>query len=154
VQILRILVDAGAYPVKNIINKVARAYSIPVIMFIGTSQRESERYPGAAIAEKQRDSVELTLLSEASVKDIVITQDYGLAILAIGKGAKALNQDGFIYSIDNIDRLIFEHHLSQKISQSRGVMSGLKRRNREDDIRLENALVNLIETEKNIEDKV
>ncbi|HHV97115.1 MAG TPA: YaiI/YqxD family protein [Clostridiaceae bacterium] len=150
---MRILVDAGAYPVKNIVHKVAKAYSIPVIMFIGSNQGKNEYYPDTDISKKRGTSVDLMLISEASMKDIVITQDYGLAILAIGKGAKALNQNGFLYSIDNIDMLIFEHHLSKKIKNSDGKISGTIRRSKDDDIRFENALINLIEKEKNIENR-
>ncbi|NMB97547.1 MAG: YaiI/YqxD family protein [Clostridiaceae bacterium] len=151
---MRILVDADACPVKHIIINVARKYNIPVVMFINTSHRISDGYSKVVIADKQRDSADLALISQASVRDIVITQDYGVAILAIGKGARALNQNGLSYTIDNIDRLIFESHLSQKIRYAEGRISGPQRRNRDDDVRFQNALVNLIaEIEKSIENE-
>ncbi len=34
--------------------------------------------------------------------------------MALGKGALAISPRGYIYDNDNIDRLLFERHLSQK----------------------------------------
>lgn len=145
---MRILVDADACPVKHIIIKIAKEYNIPVVMFIDTSHRISDDYSRVVVVDKQKDSADLALINEASVGDIIVTQDYGVAILAIGKGARALNQNGVFYTVDNIDKLMFERHLSQKIRRSGGRISGPRKRNKNDDVKFEKALVNLIETEK------
>ncbi len=44
---------------------------------------------------------------------IIITQDYGLAAIALGKGAKALSPKGLEYTEDNIDLLLYERALHQ-----------------------------------------
>ena len=141
---MRILVDADACPVKNIIIKIAKNKNIPVIMFIDTSHIIDDGYSKVITVDKQRDSVDLCLINQATVKDIVVTQDYGVAIMAIGKGAKAMNQNGMLYTEDNIDRLMLERHLSQKIRRSGGRTSGPRKRKKEDDIKFEDSLKNLL----------
>ncbi|MFQ9800410.1 MAG: DUF188 domain-containing protein [Clostridia bacterium] len=40
-------------------------------------------------------------------EDLVVTQDYGVAALALGKGARALNPMGLEYTNANMDQLLF-----------------------------------------------
>ena len=44
--------------------------------------------------------------------DVLVTQDYGLASLALAKGAIVLHQTGFRYSTENIDQLLQSRYLS------------------------------------------
>jgi len=69
--------------------------------------------------------------------DIVVTQDYGLAAMVIGKGAKAVNQNGLIFTDANIDRLLAERHIGQKIRRSGGRTKSPPKRTKEDDVRFE-----------------
>ena len=144
-KIVRILVDADACPVKQIILKVAKKNKIPVIMFIDTSHIINDGYSEVITVDKQRDSADLALINKAFAGDIVVTQDYGVAIMAIGKGANALNQNGILYTEDNIDMLMFERHLSQKIRRSGGRTSGPRKRVKENDIKFEEALIKLLQ---------
>ncbi len=141
---MRILVDADACPVKNIIVKVAKEYSIPVMMFIDTSHMINDGYSDVLIVDKARDSVDIALINKTSKGDIVVTQDYGVAAMALPKGAKAINQNGLIYSDGNIEKLLFERHISQKVRRSGGRTSGPKKRTKEDDMRFEEAFRRLL----------
>jgi len=141
---MRILVDADACPVKGIIIKVAIKYNIPVIMLVDTSHQIDDGYSTVINVDKARDSVDIALINLVTTDDIVVTQDYGVAAMVLGKGAKALNQDGLIYSNNNIDRLLFERHLSQKIRRFGGKTLHIKKRTKEDDERFERALLSLI----------
>jgi len=137
---MRILVDADACPVKHIIAKVAKEYGIPVVMFIDTSHQIDDGYSEVVIVDKQRDSVDIALINRTSSGDIVVTQDYGLAAMVLGKGAKVVNQNGMIYSSNNMDRLLFERHLSQKVRRSGRRISGPSKRTKADDGRFEEVL--------------
>ena len=53
-------------------------------------------------------------------EDIVVTQDFGLAALVLGQGARVLNQNGLIYTEANIDKLLFERYLGQKVRRGGG----------------------------------
>lgn len=141
---MRIVVDADACPVKEIIIKTAKIYDTPVTMISDTSHELSDGYSEIITVDKDRDSVDFALMKILTKADIVITQDYGLAAMALGKGAKALNQNGLIYTNDNIDKLLFERFLGQKVRRSGGRTTNPRKRRHEDNERFEVALLRLI----------
>jgi len=141
---MKILVDADACPVKQIIVKVAKEYKIPVTMFIDTSHVLDDGYSEIITVEKARDSVDIALINKVARGDIVVTQDFGVAAMALPKGAKALSQNGLVYSDENIEKLLFERHLSQKVRRSGGKTSGPRKRKEEDDIKFERVFRRLV----------
>lgn len=130
---MRILVDADACPVKQIAEKVAQTYKIPMIMFIDTSHELHSEYSQVITVSQGPDAVDLALINQLEKGDIVITQDYGVASLALGKGGYAINQNGLIYTNENIDRLLFERFLGkkQRNSKSKSHQKGPKKRTQE-----------------------
>jgi hypothetical protein len=141
---MRILVDADACPVKHIILKVAKQHKLPVVMFIDTSHQIDDGYSEVITVDKQQDSADIALINRTDSGDLVVTQDYGLAAMVLGKGARAINQNGTIYSSENMDRILFERHISQKIRRSGGRTSGPGKRTRADDERFETALRGMV----------
>lgn len=141
---MKILVDADACPVKSIIVKIAKYYSLEVIMFFDTSHVYEDDYSKVLIIDKGRDSVDFALINYLKSSDIVITQDYGVASLALSKKAYVLNQNGLIYTNENIDTLLYNRYLSQKIRRSGGKTKGPKKRSKLNDISFEKSLVKLI----------
>lgn len=141
---MQIFVDADACPVKDIIVRVARENNLPVTMIIDSSHELKDQYSTVITVEKGRDSVDLVLINRVKHGDIVVTQDYGLAALVLGKSAKAINQNGFVFSNENIDRLLMERHVGQKIRRGGGRTKGPRKRSREDDERFEKALRQII----------
>ncbi len=142
---MKILVDADACPVKDIIVQTARRYSLQVLMFIDTSHLLEDGYSEVITVDKARDSVDIALINKAGAGDIVVTQDYGVATMALSKKAYSINQNGLVYNKDNIDRLLFERFLSQKIRRSGGKTSNQRKRSREDDDRFKSAFTRLVE---------
>jgi len=134
---MRILVDADACPVKQIIVRLAKQKDIPVIMLVDTSHELNDGYSRVITVDKQADGVDFALMGMLTAGDIVVTQDYGLAAMVLGKGAKAINQNGFIFSNENIDRLLLERHIGQKTRKSGGRTKGPAKRAKEDDVRFE-----------------
>lgn len=143
--IMKILVDADACPVKNIIVEIAKKYSIKVIMIIDTSHILNDGYSEVITVEKGKDSVDIALINRLSKDDIVVSQDYGVAAMAISKHAYAINQNGLIYTNDNIDRLLFERFLFQKVRRSGGRTINPRKRASADDSRFEVSFMKLIE---------
>ena len=141
---MRILVDADACPVRQIIAKVAREFKIPVVMFIDTSHQLDDDCFEVVTVDKQRDSVDIALINRTNAGDIVVTQDYGLAVMVLGKGARAINQNGMVFSTGNMDRLLLERHYNQKLRRSGGRISGPRKRIKADDERFEAALRGMI----------
>lgn len=147
---IKILVDADACPVKDIIIRVAREKRIPVTMVMDTSHpwQVEEDHVSVVTVDKERDGVDIALINRASKNDVVITQDYGVAALALGKGVKALNQNGLIFSSNNMDKLLFERHLGQKVRRAGGRTKNPRKRSPEDDERFEKSFRRILEENK------
>jgi uncharacterized protein YaiI (UPF0178 family) len=79
---MKILVDADACPVKNIIEKIARQYGLPVLMLIDTSHILASDYSEIILVSKAPDAVDFALINRTVRGDIVVTQDYGVAAMA------------------------------------------------------------------------
>lgn len=143
-KFMKILVDADACPVKEIIVRVAKEFNVPVVMLIDTSHYINDGYSEIVIVEKGFNAVDIALINRVEQGDIVVSQDYGVASMALAKGAYAINQNGLYFTKDNIDRLLFERHIAHKVRRSGGKTSNPRRRTKKDDERFEIALRKLI----------
>lgn len=141
---MKILVDADACPVKEIIVRAAKKRGIPVTMLIDTSHVLSDGYSTVITVDKGPDSADLRLVNLIERGDLVVTQDYGVAAMSLGRGARALNQDGLVFGENNMDRLLFERALGQKIRRAGGRAGKNRRRTRADDESFERALERMI----------
>lgn len=139
----KILVDADACPVKQIIEEVAKQYKIEVMMFIDTSHELKSDYSKIITVSKGRDAADFAIVNMIEKNDIVVTQDYGVATMSLAKHAMVMNQNGLIYTNDNIDKLLFERHISQKIRRAGGKTSNPKKRSRENDEKFKNSFERL-----------
>jgi uncharacterized protein YaiI (UPF0178 family) len=145
---MKILVDADACPVKHIIEKVAKSLDIPVIMFIDTSHILESDYSEIVQVSKAPDAVDIALINRTEPGDIIITQDYGVASMALGKHSYAINQNGRYYTDENIDLLMFERHISKKQRRSGARTGSIKKRSKEDDEHFEAAFLRLCNQRK------
>jgi uncharacterized protein YaiI (UPF0178 family) len=136
---MRILVDADACPVKEIIVRLAKKRNVPVTMLIDTSHQHNDGYSEVITVDKQADSVDFALMGLLAREDIVVTQDFGLAAMVLGKGARAVNQNGMAYTNGNIDKLLMERHIGAKVRRGGGRTKGPAKRTKEDDGRFETA---------------
>ena len=141
---MRIIVDADGCPGKNLIEKAAVDNSIELIMYCDINHVLSSDYASIRYVDSGFQSVDMKVANEAKSKDIVITQDFGVAAMVLAKGAYAMGPKGHIYDDDNIDKLLFERHMSSKLRRSGGKTFGPKKRTVEDDEKLYHNLIKLI----------
>ena len=81
---MTIYIDADACPVTRIAEGIAREYGIPVTLLCDTSHRLMSEYSTVKVIGEGADAVDLALINLCRRGDIVITQDYGVAALALG----------------------------------------------------------------------
>ena len=124
---MQIFVDADACPVVGIVEKVAKEYSIPVTLLCDTNHVLSSDYSEVIVVEAGADAVDYKLISICHKGDIVVSQDYGVAAMALGKGAYAIHQSGKWYTN--------ERHLNKKARRAFGKnhLKGPRKRTSEDD---------------------
>ena len=130
---MKILVDADACPVKNILEATAKQFGLQVKMFSDTSHQLHSSYSDIVVVDQGADSVDLVLINTAQKGDIIVTQDFGLAALALGKGCYAIRPDGLIFDSENIDFLLMERCASANIRRSGGKCKHIKKRSKVQD---------------------
>ena len=140
---MRIMVDADACPVKKEILKLAKEYNIEVMMFFDNAHVYDDGYSKVYILDKGADSVDYFLINKTLVGDIVVTQDYGVATMALSKKAYPINQNGLIFTDDNILGLLNQRAFNQKIRRHKN-MKGPKKRTPQDSTKFSLNLRNLI----------
>lgn len=111
---MQLLVDADACPVTDIVIELGKQFGIPVTLITDTSHNMVKDYAKIITVSKGADSADFKLVNLTSPGDVVITQDYGLAAMALSKKATVLNQDGMLYTEYNIDSLLLSRHQSKK----------------------------------------
>ena len=115
---MQIFVDADACPVVGIVEKVAKEHSVPVTLLCDTNHVLSSDYSELIVVGAGADAVDYKLISICHKGDIVVSQDYGVAAMALGKGAYAIHQSGKWYTNENIDQMLMERHLNKKARRS------------------------------------
>ncbi len=143
---MRIFVDADACPVVRQVEAVAQENQIPVTLLCDTNHVLHSSYSEIKIIGAGKDAVDLALINRAHRGDIVVTQDYGVAALALGKGAAAIHQSGRWYTDQNIDGLLAERAVSQKArrAHSKHHLKGPRKRTTEDDERFTESFRKLV----------
>lgn len=143
---MRILVDADACPVVRIVEETARRHGVPVTLLCDTNHMLYSEYSEVKIIGAGADAVDFALVNLCARGDVVVTQDYGVAAMALGRGAHAIHQSGMRYTDDNIDRLLMERHLAKKarMAKSKHHLKGPKKRTAEDDEKFRQAFDRLI----------
>jgi len=142
---MQILIDADGCPVTDIAVALARQYAIPCLILCDTAHYFERSGATTLVFDKGADSVDFALVERVNPGDIVITQDYGLASMAMAKGATVLHQDGWPYTPWNIDALLLQRHEARKYRAARGRFKGPKKRTREQDTAFEAALRPLLQ---------
>ena len=135
--LVQIFVDADACPVVGIIETIAEKYNIPTTLLCDTNHILYSNYSKVIVVGAGADAVDYKLISICHKGDIVVSQDYGVAAMALGKGAYAIHQSGKWYTNNNIDQMLMERHLNKKARRSshKNHIKGPKKRTEEDDVR-------------------
>lgn len=143
---MNVIIDADACPVVKIATEVSKKAKVPVICICDTSHVISDEYAKVIIVGKGRDSADITVVNTCNKGDIVITQDYGVASMALAKGAKCINQNGLYYTEDNIDSLMAIRHIAsvERRKSSKHHLKGPKKRTAEDDEKFRKAFTALL----------
>ena len=144
---MKILIDADACQVTRIAERVAKEYGIPVVLLCDTNHVLTSDYSTIKVIGAGADAVDIALINLCQQGDIVVTQDYGVAALALGKGAKAIHQSGKWFTDENIDGLLMERHMAKVARRSaKHHLKGPAKRTAEDDRRFEESFRKLMES--------
>lgn len=118
---MQIYIDADACPVKNIIIEEAIAKEIPVTLVTSISHFSTKEQPvgvETVYVDTGAEAADYRIIKLIKKGDILVTQDYGLASLGLGKGCIVLHHTGYVYTSENIDQLLQSRYLSAMVRKS------------------------------------
>lgn len=144
---MKILIDADGCPVVDITLTCARQRELPVLLICDSAHEFQREGAQTITVSKGADSADFRLVNMINKGDIVITQDYGLAAMALAKQAYVLHQNGMRYSDENMDSLLLARHTARKIRRGGGRLKGPAKRTREQDDAFRTALCDLLDGE-------
>lgn len=130
---IQIVVDGDACPVKKEIAETARIFGVPVLLVSSYDHflREEEGVRTIQV-DRSDQSADLYIANHIARGDIVVTQDYGLAALALSKSCEVLSFRGRIFSDQDIDFLLDSRHHHAKARRAGHYSKGPKKMVEED----------------------
>lgn len=141
---MKIYIDADGCPVVRNTLKVAKRFHIPCVIICDTAHRIVLDGAETIVVSQGADSVDFRLVNLIGKGDIVITQDYGLAAMCLGKNAIVLHQDGKRYTEDNISGLLEFRAIGKMIRRNGGRTKGMPKRTVQQDMEFERVLAELL----------
>ena len=142
---MKVLIDADACPVVDIALRLCKQHAIPCFLLCDTAHTMHRDGAETLIFDKGADSVDFALVNRAASGDIVITQDYGLASMCLGKRVRVLHQDGWEYTEYNISGLMEQRHAAKKHRLAGGRIKGPSKRTSAQDQAFEKALQQMLQ---------
>ena len=149
---MQIFVDADECPVVDIVETIAEKYNISTTLLCDTNHILYSDCSEVIVVCAGADAVDYKLISICHKGDVVVSQDYDVAAMALGKGLKAkrrpyaIHQSGKWYTNENIDQMLMERHLNKKARRSshKNHIRGPRKRTEEDDVRFAQSFEKLV----------
>lgn len=137
---MKILVDADACPrsVLQVCFKLARKHGL-IVWTVASFNHNIESDHHIVVGNSSQET-DLKIMNLTEPGDIIITQDWGLAAMVLGKGAQCLNLMGCKYNAVTMDFLLEEREVKARLRRAGGRTRGPKKRTAEDDKRFEQSL--------------
>lgn len=131
-----LFIDADACPVTREAIQIARSRGLQAVV-VANSTQNLERYasrPGVEAIQVSagRDAADFAVVERLSAGDVVVTQDIGLAAMAIGRGAGAISPRGRIFQLATIDAELAVRHAEAKLRRAGGRHGGPSKFDEED----------------------
>ena len=145
---MKILVDADACPksVLRICMKMAEKYDLPIMTVASFNHRIESGHHVIVGADPQE--TDFKIINSTAPGDVVVTQDWGLAAIVLGKGARSLSPAGREFRPERIEFLLEERDVKAKFRRRGGRTKGPRKRTLEDDQRFEACLEKILSRQK------
>lgn len=141
---MKIYIDADGSPVVNIAIKVAKEFSLEILVVKNHAHKIEDDYAHIISVDISQDSADFYIVNQLEEGDLVVTQDYGLAALSLAKNSYVINQNGMVFTKDNINNMLNQRHIHAKIRRQGKHHSKNKKRKSDSDVLFENKLRQLI----------
>lgn len=145
---MKVFVDGDGCPVVRLCETICKDHNVPFSVYCDTAHAINLQYGDVVIVDSGADMVDFAIMGSIQRGDVLITQDYALAAMALGKGCVCLNQDGREYTDQNIDFLLLSRHENKKLRRAGGRTKGPKKRTESQDKSFADALNKILTNKK------
>lgn len=118
---MRFIIDGDGSPVKNEVIQLAQKFQLPVVIVTSVDHFTNKEYPphvSFIYVDKGADRADYRIVKEIQREDWIITQDYGLASLVLGKQARVFHHSGKEYTAANIDELLTQRFMGAQLRKA------------------------------------
>ncbi|MGX7023228.1 YaiI/YqxD family protein [Vagococcus hydrophili] len=132
---MRFVIDGDGSPVKNEVIKLAEIFNLPVLIVTSVDHFTNKEYPAFVsfiYVDKGADGADYRIVKEIQEDDVVITQDYGLASLLLGKKVRVFHHSGKEYLPETIDTLLTQRYIGGQMRKAGKRTKGPKAFTQED----------------------
>ena len=125
----RVIIDGDACPVTDSVIRLTEGQAFCCIgaELFTFSMQDYPSHVEIKYVDDGPDSVDYKIVQLAKSSDIVVTQDYGLASLLLGKVRVVMHHNGMVYTEDNIGRLLEQRYRHAQARQQGERHKGPKR---------------------------
>ena len=110
---MKIFIDGDACSTKKIIRKLTHKRNAEVVTVVSIENcADFHRKRGTIVVDSTPQAADIEIFNRMSQGDIVVTKDYGLASLVLGKNGKAVSPSGFVYTKKNIEILLQQRYIN------------------------------------------
>jgi len=146
---MKIIVDGDACPAKGIISQVGKKMNIPVLIIVSIAHWQNfSQEVEWMIVDNVSQEVDIAIINKMQKGDLIVTDDYGLASLVLGKGGQAISFRGIVYKKEKMDFLLEQRYLAQKMRKMKKSTKGPKPYIKEDEQRLADNLLFLLSSKE------
>lgn len=141
---MKILIDADACPKKvlQICMELGAEYTVQVWTVASFNHNIISDHHFVVGDNDQETDIKVLNLTEPG--DVIVTQDWGLAAMALGKKARCISPAGREFSNENIDFLLEERDMKAKLRRSGGRTKGPNKRTVHEDVRFQERLTRIL----------
>ncbi len=136
---MKIFLDCDGSPITKIVEKVAQENKIDLVVVKNYTQEVSINYGEVVTVDIEPDAADLYIANHLEKNDLVITADYGLSALVLGKKGRVLNFMGREIDESNIEFHLDTRHIGREL-RKRKIYSKNPPRKKSDNIEFERAL--------------
>jgi uncharacterized protein len=109
----RIFIDGDACSTQKIKQKFSGKHDAEVVTVVSIENCANiHARPNTIVVDSTPQAADIEIFNRMRQGDIVITKDYGLASLVLGKHGKAMSPSGFMYTRRNIELLLHQRYVN------------------------------------------
>lgn len=143
---MRVLVDADACPVLQIIRRLCAEASVEMITV--ASYRHDIGGENHIMVGPEKEAADMAIINRTRRGDLVVTQDWGLASLVLAKGAQALSPWGHQFRDDEMEGRLAQRALNARLRRGGVRLPGPAKRTTADDQAFEETFRALLSQER------